>query len=136
MISELSTYDAQLLLFALAFRISCVIQRVPSPFALGTRIAEQTYAGVNLLRFIAILLDSYNAIPPREIIQLPAYFHFQVVGAISLQLRAFANMRMQGGDWFKEEERSTHAAVRRIHDEIGGSAAHDGRTTHTSGGPT
>lgn len=136
---DLPTYDAQLLLFALAFRFSCVIQRVPSPIACGPRISAQGFTGLYLLRYSATLLEIYNSIPDSEVTRLPAYLHCQVVVSVSVLQRAFSHMRTQGGDWFKDQEHSVHETVRRIRDDMGGVAAEMLAMTdehHVPGQPT
>jgi hypothetical protein len=119
----LLTQDAQSLLFALAFRLSCVVQRIPSPIALDSRLNGQSFTGINLLRYSITLLETYNAISSHDLARLPAYHHFQVVVSISVQLRAFSYMRKTGGDWFKDQEHTVDSAVRRVREDVGGSAA-------------
>lgn len=123
MCAVLQDMDAQCLLFGLAFRLSCVVQRVPSPIALEPRSAGQTFTGINLLRYSVNLLQMYNAISEIDVVRLPSYLHFQVVVSVSVQLRAYAHMRRTGGDWFKDQEHIVDATVRRIREEVGGAAA-------------
>ena len=113
-------YDAYALRFSPAFRMSCVVQRIPSPTAHESRIAGQTFTGINLMRYSFALLELFNGVIETDLGVLPVYLHLQTVVSLSVQQRSIAYMRKQGGDWHHDMVPVVDMAVGRIRDSIGG----------------
>jgi hypothetical protein len=106
--------------FSLAFRMSCSVQRIPSPVALAPRIAGQTFTGTNLLRYSVGLLEIFNDLAENDLHTLPAYLHFQTVVSLSVQQRSISYMRKQGHDWHQTMVPSVDKAAERIRLQVGG----------------
>jgi hypothetical protein len=100
--------------------MSCAVQRIPSPVALENRVANQTFTGVNLLRYSVSLLEKFNDLDDGDLQILPAYLHYQTVISISVQQRSIAYMRKQGGDWHRGMVPTVETAVGRIRTQVGG----------------
>lgn len=113
-------YDAYALRFSVAFRLSCVVQRVPTPTALESRIGGQTFTGINLLRYSVALLELFNELLESDLGILPVYLHFQTVVSVSVQQRSISYMRKQGGVWHHDMVPIVEKAIGRITNSIGG----------------
>lgn len=103
--------------------MSCVVQRIPSPVALENRVANQTFTGVNLLRYSMSLLEIFNDLAECDLHILPAYLHNQTVVSLSVQQRSISYMRKQGGDWHETMIPTVDTAAKRIRTQIGGMPA-------------
>jgi hypothetical protein len=116
----MSIYDGYTLRFSLAFRMSCVVQRVPIPIASDSRIAGQSFTGINLLRYSAAILEMFNGLSEADLKILPVYLHFQTVVSLSVQQRSLSYSRKQGSDWHHDMVPVVERAVERIKHCIGG----------------
>lgn len=112
-------YDAESLRFSFAFRISCVIQCIPSPVAPERRVGGLSHHGVNLLVHSMSMCELFNATPEARLTMLPTYILFELAVVLIVLRRSLALMKSRGDNWDVVNESVFGKAVARMTASIG-----------------
>jgi hypothetical protein len=85
---DMLQYDSQCISFIHLVRLTCLVQRLPSPLNPQHRVVAITINGLNLMRQAAHMIEVFNQIPQQNLSTLPAYIMMIFAVAVMLARRS------------------------------------------------